>query len=884
MWRIEMRKYQENKDIATHGNSDENESINILDQIPSLIWRTDTKLQCNYVNKAWIRYTGASSEEAYGYGWADLIHPDDYENYVSVRANAMLEGKAFKLEIRFRRYDGVYRWCLVLGSPYHDPNGRFIGYIGSVLDINDRCEYEESLKRFRTIIENARDIVLLVDLDGRIIEANAAAVKAYGYTYEELRSINITDIREDWVYTKQQMKQANDTGLFFEATHRRKDGSYFPVEVSSQGVDYGNKRVLMSIVRDITERKRAENEIIESQAKYRSLFMNMRSGYASFKMLYDSNGTLEDLEFIDVNTYFENLFGIKEEQIINRKYSEVCPNKDVFIVKIRDNMQKIRMGESIYINEMFSEIQSIWVSILIYSPKDNEIVTIITDITHLKQSEIRLFEAKEMAEAANRAKSEFLANMSHEIRTPLNGIVGMIDLTLMTDINDNQRDNLLTAKACADSLNKIINDILDFSKMEAGKLSLNHEYFDIRELIEETIKTHSLKATEKELDLNYTFSSAIPKTVVGDPNRLRQVFNNLLSNAVKFTDKGEITFSALLISKTDEKVQIKFSVKDTGIGIAIDDIPKLFRSFSQLDGSYTRKNGGTGLGLAISKNLVEMMGGRLSVESIKDVGSTFSFILDFPIANREEREPMQPGKIYKTRNPKHILLAEDDRLNQKVISKMLREKGHLVDIAENGKEAVDLFIHGNYDVILMDVQMPEMDGVEATRMIRELEDPDSHIPIIAVTAYALQGDRERFLALGMDGYIKKPIQMEELYTVVESVNANKKTEIEVTEDGKIKLCKEPVMDHEQVRHKLLEISEYLGKIDREIASINFAVIEKCAHRIKDIANEIEADVIKNCAFQIELSARRSNIEDIIKYSEKLNSDYKVFKQAYFSKD
>lgn len=374
-------------------------------------------------------------------------------------------------------------------------------------------------------------------------------------------------------------------------------------------------------------------------------------------------------------------------------------------------------------------------------------VIVLMNITERKVVEGSLKAAKEVAEIANKTKSEFLANMSHEIRTPINGIVGMVGLTLATELSNEQKENLMIVKSCSNSLMKVINDILDFSKLEARKLVIENIDFDIKSLVEETIKAHSPSAIKKGIKLNYTFSLAIPQYVIGDPGRLQQILNNLINNAIKFTERGEVWIKVKEIKDQDNELEIQFSIKDTGIGISDDNIGMLFQSFSQLDGSITRRFGETGLRLAISKQLSEIMGGRLWVESKSGIGSKFSLILKFDIGAKVERKPKEIVQLKNIDRPYNILLADDDKVNQMVITRILKERGYLVDTAVNGLQAVDMCLENSYDVILMDIQMPVMDGIEAAKKIRE---KDKSTPIIAITAYALKGDREKLLSHGMD--------------------------------------------------------------------------------------------------------------------------------------
>jgi PAS domain S-box-containing protein len=872
-----------NKEIALMRSNDS--IINILDQIPSLVWKTNKKVKCNYVNKVWRTYTGSTLEEAEGYGWANTIHPNDLDKYVVARTNAEYSMDAFQLELRIRRFDGVYRWCLIVGRPYFDLDNQYAGYLGSIYDINDQKEVEEDLRRYRKIIDNASDIILFIDLDGRILEANKKAIETYGYTQEELYSLSIHKIRENWNYTNQQLEIARQKGILFETTHRRKDGSTFQVEVNSQGTYFRDKSILFSVVRDITERKKAKKIIHENQIKYRSLFMNMQTGYAYYTLVYDNIHNTIDLMFIEINEAFEHLFGFTKKNIVGKRHAEVFPtSKDYILNMIKSNSYKIKLGESVYVNEYYSVAHDKWITIAIYSPKENDIVTIITDITLMKQTELKLIAAKEAAEAANKAKSEFLANMSHEIRTPINGMVGMVDLTLLTDLTEEQRENLVTSKTCANSLLNIINDVLDFSKMEAGKLTIENINFDIVALIEETVKTHTLRVKEKRLELNYTFSSMIPQYLIGDPYRIRQILNNLISNAIKFTESGNIEVSVKEITHFNNQVKLRFAVTDTGIGISPEDINRLFMSFSQIETTFTKKFGGTGLGLVISKNLVEMMGGKIGVDSVKGKGSIFYFELKLKTGHCIEESIRPIPELTKTTKPLRILIAEDDAINQKVIRKMLHEKGHIVETANNGLEALTMYESEKYDIILMDIQMPFMSGVETVRKIREMETQGNHTPIIALTAYALQGDRERFLSLGMDEYITKPLQMNELYSAIDrTVSIQErpniffsKNEIIVENSDVIRNNKNVKQVHIKIEQTLNLMSKSIQKLEKALESDDLLIIEELAHEIKTFAGDIDSIEIKDEAFKIELASRRGNLVETSKNIIKLKAIYETY--------
>lgn len=870
-----------NKEIAITRSRDF--CLNVIDHLPDMVWSTNLKNEFDFVNKGYLDFTGTTIESALGIGWTNVVHAEDIEEYTNTYLDAFEKRKPFKATLRILNKNGEYRWCTSRGCPYYDLEGKFIGYVGKIYDVTDKRIGEEALNRYRLLSQHAKDIILFVDINGYIIEANEAAKKAYGYTQEELINLTVFDLRRRDDFVIQQLYEAGVNGTTFEAVHFRKDNSSFPVEVSAQSTIIDGKMVILSIIRDITERKEAERIVLESQRRYESLFMNMNAAFAYHRLVFDEEGNVIDFEYLQANSTFEKYFGRKKNELIGRSFSEVFSSeKDKFD---KSGFYKVALtGQSEFVQSYFSEITQRWYSVAVYSPEKHCFAVIFTDIHDRKMSELELKKAKEEAEAANKAKSEFLANMSHEIRTPLNGMLGMIDLTMLTQITPEQRENLSTAKLCANSLLNIINDILDFSKLEAGKLAIQNIKFDIKELIEDTIKIHALKAIDKGLELNYQFASSVPQFLAGDSHRMQQVLNNLISNAIKFTERGEILVTIKPNKDAGNEQSLLFSVSDTGIGISAEEKDKLFKSFSQLDGTITKKHGGTGLGLVISKQLVEMMGGKIWMESEKGTGSKFYFTISYKDAQAPSAKPKDIDINPSTEYLK-ILLAEDDSINQRVLIKLLKERGYKVELAANGQEAVAMYISKKYDVVLMDIQMPEMDGIEATKMIREIEKHYStHVPIIALTAFALEGDRERFMLSGMDDYLSKPIKMEELYQKLDNIKSIGMTQSfieEVTFKSNGELVfegKDRSSINDKIKISINEISNLLVELEKAVDKNDAAMIEKLSQRIKEYASSIDAYELKNSAFKVQLAARRGNVEETMLSILQLRYDFETFKK------
>ena len=763
-------------------------SSKIASQLPGMVFqfclRADGSSYFPYVSEA-IRDIYRLSPEEVSKDASKifaLLHPDDYDDINVSIQNSAQDLRPWHCEYRIKFEDGTVRWLLGDALLQNEADGSTLWH-GFITDITERKLLEQNLAKnkqlLKSIIDSTPSHFFAFDLDHRFIMLNNEVMKFYGLPKEEilgktLHDVFQKDIADNLMITNAHIIASGDIETKEETIISKKFGESRTVITSKFPIwdTDGNINGLGGVSTDITERKQAENKLRLSNVALRTINQGV--------LITDIQQNI-----IWTNKAYQLLSGYNDSELIGQNsrlfHGPLTDRETLNSIRLALKERRLFNGEILNYRKDGS---SFWKELTILPIFDDEgqltnFMSISRDMTEQKLAESSLKHGMREAEHANTVKSQFLAIMSHEIRTPLNAILGMQELLTHTPLDNTQTEYLQTATLAGNNLLALVNDILDLTKVEAGKLDLEDLAFDVIELTQLCVKLLTVTAEAKALKLITIIDPELTPWISGDPLRFRQVLLNLLSNAIKFTEQGSVTVTLSSYVSTDSACALLVEVIDTGIGIPENLQAGLFEVFVQVDPSDTRKYGGSGLGLAISKRLVTLWGGQIGIDSTPYVGSRFWFtvgaLAEAPI------QPLFPAIEQDDSNKPNtciarVLLVEDSLLNQAVTAAMLRKGGHQVDLADCGAQGIEAASEKVYDIILMDVSMPDMSGMEATAIIRQLGGAATSVPIIAITAHALAGYEAMCLAAGMNGYATKPISQKDLLALVEIWSTNKDTQ------------------------------------------------------------------------------------------------------------
>ncbi len=788
-----------------------------IDQTPTSVVITDVDGLIEYVNPHFTKSTGYDFAEVRGRNPRMFKSGNTPASVYEDLWHTITRGEIWRGELVNRKKNGELHVEMTLISPVTDAEGKVTHYVALKEDITDRKHAERQLLFNRAVVENSAPM-FWVSTEGSARYANAAALRHFGLTGEEFLHTRIPDWDPDYPVDRLpllvQELQASPAPKVFETRHRRKNGVIMDVEITAFLAEREGEMLFICSVVDISDRKRAQAMILAERARLQGMLDTAPVGVAL---------TVDGVVRL-ANPRITELVGLAVGGRATDRYADPAD---------RARIQQLLQGSGVARDLELTMIapdgspRTVLANLMATEFEGRPgILGWLTDIGKIKQAELEIVRAREMAEEATKAKSDFLANMSHEIRTPMNAIIGLSQLALNSGLEPKQRNYIEKVHRSAENLLGIINDILDFSKIESGRLTMESVEFRLEDVLESLANLLGMKAEEKRLELLFNAAPDLPTSLIGDPLRLGQVLLNLGNNAVKFTERGEVVIGIELAQQTDESIEMHFWVRDTGIGLSEAQLARLFQSFSQADASTTRKYGGSGLGLAISKRLVELMHGRIWVESTPGVGSTFHFTAQFG-----RQRSIQPRRMFRADELQgtRLLVVDDNSAAREILQAMARSFGLDVDTAADGEEGLRLIAEAEaagrpYHVTLMDWKMPRLDGVSCVQKLRELGVKDRPT-FIMVTAFgrdeALGFARERGVTL--NSVLTKPVTPS---TLLETIG-------------------EALGQHNLVSRRSQEKADDLGENQRKLAGARLLLVED-----NDLNQELAVELLRDAGISV----------------------------------
>lgn len=830
-----------------------------------------------YVNKTFTSITGYTEKDTIGNELMSFFDEEDEETLSSVK-KAILSGLTWTAEVKNRKKSGEEYWESVTISSYDDKDGNYQYFICTKKEITARSksewEYVFNESRFRSFFSKSNAKILIFDPDSfKIIEANEAALNFYGYTIEEFGEL---DLKSDFIGFSEALqaeihKKNTDRKNVYTQKHRLKNGEFHAVEVFSALMEFNNKELIYIIVQDISQRKKAIEALRESESKKLALLKIM----PDLIFVLNKKG-----EFVDVYTDQPDRIGIPPQRLLGKRCEQVFPEELSMTIKEKlDIAIKTREVQSFEYRYKRDLRKYIFEEIRIISTGDNEVLVIMRDITEGKQAQLRLKKAMEEAREANSVKSAFIANISHEIRTPINSILGFSDLLAAELKTESQRKNIESIKNSSKTLLNLINDILDLSKIEAGKMTVKYHDVKLSSIAEEIENIFLLKVIPKDLQYITKIDKSVPDVIRFDEIRLKQILMNLVSNAIKFTDTGTVRVEIKATNKYSreyvEYVDLQISIEDTGIGIKKENLDLIFEAFKQQDEQDARKYGGTGLGLTITKRLVKLLKGRLEV--VSELGTGSKFTLYFPevevsrhgYVDTKKSDNIKIGQyIFK---PACILIADEDKNNSEVIRNIFRYSNMEFLLAKSGKHAIKLIKTKKPDLALLDMNMPEIDGLEVAKYIKTNSN-FKDITAIGVSASPLTYNTD-IRSVYLDDFVSKPLNLNILLRKLVKFLEIEDDVITSVMDGKA--VKNLTLKGELLKRFIsARNTEILPAIIRMSNTSSFRDYENFGKVLVRIGEELDITRLSLIGSAINQAVKTFDLESLAK----LVADYKMFEK------